>query len=339
MPASIRIGLIGLGTIARTHVDALRALAEDGVAVEIAGYVGRSDAAAALGIVGRPSTLAELLGRPDLDLIADASPSSAHAEHAVAALAAGKGVVVEKPLATTAADARRILDAAGPRSFGSVFAQRRFEPQHRWLHEHLTAGRLGEPVAASVTLPWWRDDAYFAAAPWRGRAPEGGVLLNQGIHSIDLLLWLLGDAVDAVGFGAARHRPGDADDTAAGAIRFAGGALASVLATTGTPPGSPATLTLHTTTGTASFRQAETVAWTFPDVPPPPTSTTAGMGASDPRAIGHSGHVDQWRDIVAALAEGREPAVTLRDGLRAVAVCEALTAGSPLDSVPPRILG
>ena len=336
---TVRVGLIGLGAIARTHVAALRSLTQEGVAVEIAGYVGRPDAAAALGLPGAPATLAELLARPDIDLIADASPSAVHAEHAVAALDAGKGVVVEKPLATTGADAERVLAAAERHGgFGSVFAQRRFEVTHQYVHRLLSQGRLGAVVAASVTLPWWRDDAYFAAAPWRGRAPEGGVLLNQGIHSVDLLLWLLGDAVAAVGFGTSAFRPGDAVDTCAGAVRFANGALATVLATSAAPPGSPATLSIHTTAGTVSLSQSETTAWTF-DVPPPPASSGGGMGASDPGGIGHAGHAAQWRDIIEAYQQGRSPAVPLRDGLRAVALCEALVAGRHPDSVPPGILG
>lgn len=335
---TVRVGLIGLGAIARTHVAALRALAHEGMAIEVAGYVGRPDAAAALGLPGAPATLAQLLERPDIDLIADASPSAVHAEHAVATLAAGKGVVVEKPLATTAADAARVLAAADAQGgFGSVFAQRRFEASHQYVHRLLSQGRLGEVVAATVTLPWWRDESYFSAAPWRGRAPEGDVLLNQGIHSIDLLLWLLGDAVDAVGFSTSAFRPGDAVDTCAGAIRFASGALATVLATSAAPPGSPATLSVHTTTGTVSLSQSQTTAWTF-DMPPPPASS-GGMGASDPTGIGHAGHAAQWRDIIEAYQQGRTPAVPLRDGLRAVIVCEALAAGRDPDSVRSGILG
>lgn len=336
----VGVGLIGLGTIARAHVTALDALAGEGAGVRIGGYVGRRAAAEALGLAGEPSTVPELLERDDIDLVVDLSPSPFHAEHAIAALRAGTGIVAEKPLATTAADARRVVAVAEETGgFGSVMAQRRFEPQHAWLRDHLASGSLGEVVAASATLPWWRDEAYFAAGAWRGEAPGGIVLLNQGIHSVDLLAWLLGDPVDAVGFGVARRRPGGADDTAAGAIRFAGGALATVLATTRTPPGAPATLSVHTTRGTASFSQADVVAWTFPDVPPPPATSAVRAGASDPRAIGHAGHTDQWRDILEAYTQGRTPSVTLRDGLRAVALCEALTSGGTADSSASHLLG
>lgn len=266
-----------------------------------------------------------LLARDDIDLIVDTSPSGFHGAHALAAIAAGKGIVVEKPLATTPDEAAAVVAAAAASgAFGSVMAQRRFEPQHQWLHRHLRSGALGEVVAASVSLPWWRDDAYFAAASWRGEAPGGSVLLNQAIHSVDLLLWLLGDVADAAGFGERRRRPGDATDTSVGILRFTSGALATVLASTATPPGTPAVLTLHTTRGTASFTQATTLTWTFADVSPPPAASEVTAGASDPRAIGHVGHVDQWRDILTALRDGRPPSVTLLDGLRAVETCHAL---------------
>ena len=218
-----RVGIVGLGSIAGAHVAALRHLAAEGWDIEIAGWAGRPESAAALGLLDLPEADApgdaahdhpphfssgepaeaerwrvtvfeRLLARDDIDLIVDTSPSGFHGAHALAAIAAGKGIVVEKPLATTPDEAAAVVAAAAASgAFGSVMAQRRFEPQHQWLHRHLRSGALGEVVAASVSLPWWRDDAYFAAASWRGEAPGGSVLLNQAIHSVDLLLWLLGD--------------------------------------------------------------------------------------------------------------------------------------------------
>lgn len=323
---SAGIGLIGLGSIAETHLAALAELRGEGFDSDVVGWVGRAERADTLGLPpDRGHTVAELLRNPDVDLVVDVTPSNLHAEHTLAALRAGKGVVIEKPLTTDAAAASEIVEAADSAGlFGAVISQRRFEPQHQYLAEQLASGRLGDVVAASISLPWWRDDAYFAAAPWRSEPPGGSVLLNQGIHSVDLLLWLLGEVTDVAGFSGSRWRPGSAFDTTVGIVRFASGALATVLASTATAPGSAATLSIHTTLGTASFSQSETTAWTFTDVAPPPAAPAIAAGASDPKAIGHVGHTNQWRDILTAWRDGRPPAVTLADGLRAVEVCLAL---------------
>lgn len=312
-----RLGLLGLGHMGRTHAEAAR---EAGL--EVVAYASRRPAPAGLGLDAADHLTADaVIAHPGVDLVVECGPSEAHAERALAALRAGKGIVVEKPLATSVADARAVVALAAERGlFGSVISQRRFEPQHVALKALLDAGALGRPLLGQATLGWWRDDAYYAASAWRRASPGGGVLLNQAIHSVDLLLWLLGDA-EASGFEGTLDRPTDAADTAALALRFASGALGVVAATTANPPGRPAVLAIRTTTGTVTLEHDTVVEWTFPNVEPPRAGGLTATGAADPTSIGRSGHDAQWRDIADAWTSGRPPAVTLADGLRAVEVC------------------
>lgn len=319
-----RLGLLGLGHMGRTHAAAARA-----AGLEVVAYASRRPAPEELGLgaaVRLPA--AEVIGHRHVDLVVECGPSEAHATHALAALRAGQGIVVEKPLATSLADARAVVALATERGlFGSVVSQRRFEPQHVALKRLLDAGALGRPLLGQASLGWWRDDAYYAAAAWRRTSPGGGVLLNQAIHSVDLLLWLLGDAA-ASGFEGTLDRPTDAADTAALALRFHSGALGVVAATTANPPGAPALLTIRTTTGSVTLAHDTVVEWTFPGVEPPQADGRTATGATDPTAIGRAGHDAQWRDIADAWASGRPPSVTLADGLRAVEACLAPRASA-----------
>lgn len=156
--------------------------------------------------------------------------------------------------------------------------------------------------------------------------------MNQGVHNVDLLRWLCGpvDTVTAQ-YGTLAHDM-DAEDTTVATVRFASGALGLVSTSTATPPGSPATITLRLSTGMVELGQGTVDRWEVGDVPPPEdTSRTIASGAADPLAIGHAGHLNQWRDIVRALDEGTAPAVDARDAVETVrllcAVYEAARTG------------
>jgi UDP-N-acetyl-2-amino-2-deoxyglucuronate dehydrogenase len=317
----VRVGIVGFGQIGRTHFDALKSCPD----AQVVAISRRQPPSEDLGVAWH-ADYQELLHRPDVDLVAICTPSGDHAPQALAALEAGKGVIVEKPLALTLAEGDRVVRTARERGlFLSVISQRRTEPACRYLQEGIIAGRLGRPVLGEALVRWHRDQRYYDSAPWRGtRAMDGGVLMNQAIHAIDLLCWLFGPVTEVSGSTATLARRIEAEDTAVAALRFASGALGAITATTATSPGLPAELNLFWDRGLISLHDASVVRWEAPDLPPPPADKLPGSGSANPAAIGSLGHLRQWQDIVAAYREGRDPLVTGEDALATVSTILAI---------------
>lgn len=328
----VGVGLIGLGTIGRSHARALDALRGQ---AQLRAFSGGDTTAAAE--TGWPDAArvapGELLDRDDIDVVAICSPSGVHAEQAVAALEAGKHVVVEKPLALTAADADRIVGLAAERGLHvSTISQRRLEPEVVAVRRALEAGTLGAVRLATTHVHWWRDEDYYAAASWRGDpAGGGGSLMNQGVHNVDLLQWLAGPVESVTAQQSTIAHDSPAEDTTVATVRFVGGALGLISTTTATPPGSPATLTLHCERGVVEIGQGEITRWEVDGVPAPQVGDEGqgiGVGASDHTAIGITGHIQQWSDVLAALREGQEPAISAADGAATVHLLDALTTAA-----------
>lgn len=316
---AVRVGILGLGSIGATHARVLADFTDQVRLTAVSG--GPPGRPAELGYAGvdhvRPE---DLVKHPQVDLVVICSPSGVHAEHALAALHAGKHVVVEKPLALTVEDAEAVVAAAAGRGlFLSAISQRRLESQHVHLKRLIDAGRLGRPVLGETFVHWHRDDAYYSHADWRPRqAHGGGSLMNQGVHNVDMLRWLLGPVSAVTGQYATLGHDMDAEDTTVATVRFRSGALGVVVTSTATPPGQPARLALFTSLGTAEFAHTDLVRWDFPDVPPPAALAEVASGAADPAAIGLAGHRAQWQDILDALRTGRPPAVTGEDAVQTV---------------------
>ncbi|MGC3954397.1 MAG: Gfo/Idh/MocA family oxidoreductase, partial [Propionicimonas sp.] len=308
-----------------THAQAIAALAPE---LELVAYTGSRGLPTTVPDGVPRATEAELL-RSDADLIVIATPSNLHGEQALAAIAAGKGVVVEKPIATTAAQGRELVGAWRRAAvFGAAIAQRRLEPQHLAIKALLDSGELGVPRLAEVSVCWWRSPEYYAQAPWRALPPGGGVLMNQALHNVDLLVWLLGEADQVAALTGNLAHDLRCEDTAVAAVRMKSGALATITASTAAPPGRAAGLRLYTDRGYVALDHSSIVEWEFPGIEPPAVATAAVSGAGDPSAIGVVGHLAQWRDIAEAIAEGRQPAVTLADGLASIELIDAIYRAS-----------
>ncbi|MBI4900975.1 MAG: Gfo/Idh/MocA family oxidoreductase [Actinobacteria bacterium] len=322
----LRVGIVGLGSIGATHAACLTELRDEARLVAYSSHATIAPGTVPVGNARRMAPEA-VLAASDVDLVVVAGPSNLHGVHALAALRAGKHVVVEKPLATTSAAAREVVAAwreAGV--MGSVIAQRRLESQHVELKRLLDEGRLGRPLLAQVQVCWWRPAEYYDQSAWRGQPPGGGVLMNQALHSVDLLVWLLGPAADVAAINGNLAHDLACEDSSVAAVRFRCGALGSIVATTATPPGTPATLRLYTDRGMIELEQGAITRWDVPGVPQPEAAEQVPSGAGNPAAIGVGGHLTQWRDILAAVRSGRQPTISLADGLDVVAMIVAVYA-------------
>jgi len=331
---AIGFAILGAGMVADYHRQAIAANAELGARLVAVGHYDPARFAEIGARFGVPCVSErDLLADPEVHVICICTPSGQHASQAIAAAHAGKHVLVEKPMALSLADADAMIaacDRAGVQL--GVVLQRRVEPLFERIHRAIRAGDLGELVLGVVTMPYYRPQSYYDQADWRGTwdLDGGGVLMNQGIHLIDLLIWYMGDPVHVAAYAATLHRQVEVEDTLAATLRFANGALATIAATTTAAPGFPHRLELYGTRGGIQVEGEAAGAWTLTDptsgtVEAPETQAPAGAGAgSDPRGIAPTGHIAVFRDFVHALREGRPPHIDGSEGRRSLAAVLAI---------------
>ncbi|QHC27547.1 Gfo/Idh/MocA family protein [Streptomyces sp. HF10] len=349
----LRFGVIGCGVIGGLHARVLNAyapLAERARLVAVASPSPERAHRLAEETGSEATDIAALIERSDIDVISVCTPSGLHAELGLRALAAGKHVVVEKPIDVSARAADRLI--AGARQAGralAVISQRRFDPASRTLRSALDAGEFGTLTSGLVEVPLWRGQSYYDSGGWRGsRALDGGgALLNQGVHAVDLVQWLMGPVVEVAAHTALKgHRGIEVEDVVTASLRHASGALTSLLATTAAYPGRTTRLTVHGDRGSAVIDNDE-LTWFHAAGPQDDTSAYGAYGAGnqaaerrpaapaeqrDASGLLPSPHGDQLLDLCDAIAEGRTPAVDGEEGRRALltvlAVYEAARTGA-----------
>lgn len=332
----VRYGIIGTGMIARVHAEALRAstnselVAVHDVVPERAAAFGRDFG------VAWESDLDTFLARRDIDAVTLATPSGLRADVALPAAAAGKHLLCEKPLEVTLERVDSIIDAArqaGVR-LGCVF-QARTVGSVRRVHEAIEAGRLGKLVMANVQVPWYRDQEYYDASPWRGtwKLDGGGALMNQSIHIVDLLLHFMGEPESVMAYtDALAHTGIEVEDTAAAVVRFRNGALTTILVTTGAAPGFPRRLEICGTGGSVVLVDERIERWVLTADEPNDMAEAAARselhgdlgGAGDPAAISIEGHREQIENLSRAILTGTEPMVSGLEARRSVELILAI---------------
>jgi len=213
-----------------------------------------------------------------------------------------------------------------------VVLQRRAEPLFQHIHSAIQAGDLGDLTLGVVTVPYYRPQAYYDQADWRGTwaLDGGGVLINQGIHLVDLLVWYMGDPLEVQAQAKTLHRNVEVEDTLVATLRFANGALATITATTTATPGFPHRIEIYGTQGAIQVESDVLGHWQVADpdkatVKAPQVGAAADAGAgSDPRGIAPTGHIAIVRDFIHALREDRAPLVDGVEGQRSLAAVLAI---------------
>ncbi len=328
---SVRVGVIGCGVIAPTHIEGFAAL--EGVTV---GWLCDLDEAKAqqlgerYGIARISTDYRQLLAAGEVDCVTVCTDHASHAEIVIAALEAGCHVLCEKSLGATVADMDRMLAAHAlvpERVFSGVF-QHRFDPVYRVLKQRIEQGALGDILTAGIQMRCRRTEAYYRGDAWRGTwALEGGsVLMNQAIHYIDLLGWLTGGVASLCGTHA-NLTHGDAietEDTAVAALRFRNGAIGTLEATCSSHFSWDPGLFVQGTRGSVDIRHDKAVRVVCEDAADARELEAAlavptdAVGTHPGKDYYGSGHAAQIADVVAAIREGREPFVTATSARAAV---------------------
>jgi predicted dehydrogenase len=343
--ARIRFAVVGCGVIGHTHARAITALAP---AAELVLAVDtdprRATALAAEHGAAHATTLAGALSRADIDAIAVCTPSGTHADVAVAALDAGKNVMIEKPVEVSVQRAARIAEAE--RRAGrtvSVISQHRFDAASELVYRAIQDGQFGTITSGVASVAWWRSQRYYDSGAWRGTwaLDGGGALINQSLHTIDLLVWMLGDPVEVFAWsGLLAHRGIEVEDTAVATIRFAGGALAVVHGATTAYPGISARLQVHGDRGSAVIENDRLAYYHAATTPGSADYGTVGEGnqagqilppqapahaaTADPGSLSDTAHIAQYHDFLDAVTNRRAPRVTVTDATKTLALILAI---------------
>lgn len=331
----VNFAILGAGMVAEYHLNAIQECADLGARLVGVGHYNPAryeEISQQFGVPAR--SYDELLADPAVDAVCICTPSGQHAQQAIAAASSGKHVLVEKPMALSLADADAMIAACRENGVQlGVCLQRRAEPLFRRVHDAIHGGDLGEITLGVVTMPYFRDEPYYAQAEWRGtwEMDGGGVLMNQGIHIVDLLLWFLGDPVAVHAFADSRHRSVEIEDTAGAVLRFGNGAVATITATVATEPGFPHRLEVYGTNGGIQIEGESVLRWGLADeskgtVEPWPVATEQvdpGM-AGDPRGISTSGHIAILKDFIAGIGRGEDPVIDGSEGRRSLAAILAV---------------
>jgi predicted dehydrogenase len=328
----LQAGFVGCGNITDTHARAARE-AGLGIAAFFARDPAKAEAMASR-FGGRAfARYDDFLAHRPMDLVVIGSPSGLHAEQGIAAAQHGLHVLVEKPIDVATARGEALVAAAErARVKLGVLFQDRLKPALAGLHAFLAASGLGRILVASARVKWHRPPEYYAGSRWRGtRTLDGGAaLINQGIHTVDLLLWLLGPVTEVRALAGTLLHAIEGEDVALALLRFASGALATLEATTVAFPGYPRRVEISGTEGTIVVEGDRVVAADL-RAPAPGLVSAGDEGASSAATAvvaDATPHRRLVEDFARAIATGGSPACDGREGLRSLAVVEAVYAAA-----------
>jgi UDP-N-acetyl-2-amino-2-deoxyglucuronate dehydrogenase len=331
------IGILGGGGISDTHARAALAIPHVRIAAVCGGNAAKVQALAAKYEATAYTDVAAFLRHRPMDVVAIGSPSGMHGEQAEAAAAAGLHVLIEKPLEITVdgADAIvRAVERAGVKL--SVCFQDRENPRLGMVKRWIDAGFLGTPLLVSARVKWYRPPEYYAQSRWRGTwtLDGGGALMNQGIHTVDLLLWWLGDIARVSARARTQLHKIEVEDTVVATLEFANGAIGTIEATTAAYPGYPRRVEVTGTNGTVAIEQDRVVTCDLREAHEEVRSALesqdgdANASASSAIVSDARGHQRVLEDLLDAIAVGRRPKCDAHEGRRSVAVVEAIYESS-----------
>lgn len=285
-----------------------------------------------------PETIAytsfdEMLSNPDIDCVSICVPSGMHAEFAIKAMKAGKNVLIEKPIDITVEKALEIEKARLETGMkAGVVHQNRYNPDMPLMHDAVTSGKIGKVLFGDFAVKWYRNQEYYDNGGWRGtwEMDGGGSLMNQAVHTVDLMQWLMNSDVESITSQSAiyNHKI-ETEDFTASLIKFRSGAVATFISTTCAYPGLSTDIKLYGTNGSMEADQDKLLTWKFMGDAEDEEQKmlekytgNAAAAALDPTlCLGHNSVVE---DMISAILEDREPGIMPMEAIKSVRIVNAV---------------
>jgi predicted dehydrogenase len=325
---SVSVGIIGAGNISQTHARAAQAI--PGVNISAVWGTTREKAARLAEPAGAAAydDFASFLAHKPMDLVAIGTPSGVHAAQAIAAVEQGLHVLVEKPVDIYTSRIDALIEAAERVGVKvGVFFQDRLKPDIVRLKSLMDSGALGDPVLISGRVKWYRPADYYSNSRWRGtwELDGGGALMNQAIHTVDVLQWIVGPIARINARTATRLHEIEVEDTVVAMLEFATGALGVFEAATSVYPGYPRRVEITGALGTAILEGDTLISLDLRGAPSGQSKEkVATVSESTPVVADASAHQRILEDFIAAFETDRPPICDAREGRKSVAIVEAI---------------
>lgn len=329
-------GIIGAGSISDVHARAIQSIENARLWGVYSINKPKADALASKYDCAAYSTLEELLGNPKIDIVCICTPSGIHLEPALKSLEAGKHCLIEKPLEVTLEKCDQIIAAANKFGLktGVIFPSRFYEASMQ-LKNAINEERFGGLALGDAYVKWHRSAEYYRSGKWRGtwELDGGGALMNQGIHSVDLLQWYMGpvESVQAIAANIV-HKEIEVEDTIVATLQFSNGALGTIECSTAVFPGVHKRIEIMGTKGTAILEENSLIKWEFKEPASEDDKIRRAMkegalshgGVSNPVDISIMGHKKQIEDLMHAAETGERPLVDAVEGRKSVEIVLAV---------------
>jgi predicted dehydrogenase len=333
-------GIIGAGAVAEVHARAIDTIME----AELIGvYDHNPDKTIAFSTkynCNAFETAEELCNDDRIDMVCICTPSGLHFEPSLTAINAGKHCIIEKPLETNLERFDRIINAGIKHNvmISGIFPMR-FSKVNIELKKAIDKGRFGKLVMGDAYIKWYRSPEYYKDVKWRSSlvSSGGGAVMNQGIHSVDLLRWFMGKVEAVCAFtGLLGHEGLEVEDVAAATMRFANGAIGVIEASTAVSPGFYRKIEILGTRGSVVVEEEKILTWKFDEESDADDkirekfsgNNSSGGGVSDPKAISDIGHLRQLLDIIKAVDNGHPPKIDGMEARKAVELVLAIYASA-----------
>jgi len=333
----LSFGLVGAGVGGSFVAKALKMLENEGLAslAVVCDSVEQKakEYASAYGAKSYATDFGEMIRTRELDVVAISTPHFMHFPMAVEAIDAGISVLLDKPMTVNTEQADELIESADQKGVAlGVMLQNRMSEDSQRVKQVVDAGGLGKMMLGEATVDWFRDTDYYAKSPWRGKKASegGGVLINQAIHTLDLLLWFMGAVEHVEAEVDTLHHSIEVEDVAVASLRFASRALGVIQASTATYPRFPSRLELHGTEGCALFEMdnlTKLIARGKEEAIAQPAMASTGSW-SKPEEVLPTNHYKVVKDFVCAIREGRRPKIDGREGRRSIELIEAIYESS-----------
>jgi UDP-N-acetyl-2-amino-2-deoxyglucuronate dehydrogenase len=273
-----------------------------------------------------------MLENPEIQVVTIGTASGAHLDPALAAARAGKHLIIEKPLEVTLDRCDQIIAACEENNvkLATIFPSR-FHESSKLMKSAVDENKFGQLTMGDAYVKWYRTQEYYDSGAWRGTwaLDGGGALMNQAIHSVDLLYWLMGPVKSILAQTATlAHERIEVEDVATASIQFENGALGVIEATTAAFPGALKKIEIHGSAGSATLEEEDITVWEFAQPTDEDRSllakmsnqTETGGGAGDPAAIGHHGHTELFKDTLRAIENNAVPLIDGHEGRKSVEI-------------------